>query len=189
MFEALRLLHKVALTIAKFGMRADDVAWWIEARTPRSGWIAAGDFPIDATTLVPIDAWVAMQAVLLVARRPPKGRPDGARKWASTAADAATSSTDNITDLAALTGWEAADITAMAGAFHWVDAGAAFDEIKKELRKPANLERLRTRYSCGGWSKARAIDWGTPEPGVTEAESLKQTVKASLRPRVASGSS
>jgi hypothetical protein len=180
-FESLRLLHKDALTIAKLDMKADDVVWWLEGTHAADlGWMHPNEFPIDTTTQVAIGKWVAIHQVFSWKRGLPKSDLT-AFQWVDRVLDAATSSADNVDDLVTLTGWEAADIKALAEAFHWVDAGAAFDEIKKEVKKPANLLRVADAMKALrqlGVNATRAIEWATPAPDAADAESLKQTVKA-----------
>lgn len=180
-FRSLRLLHKAALVIEKLEMTADEVRWWLMGNhAPDLGWMRAGDFPTDTTTSVTIDRWVALQQFFTWKSKLPRSERT-AFEFASRLLDATVPSATNVTELAQLTGWEAADITALTVAFHWVDAVAGLDAIKQELRRPANLVRLADCIRALrrlGVNAARAITWATAEPGSADADSLKQTVKA-----------
>ena len=180
-FKSLRLLHKNALMVGKLQMKADEVTWWLHgSHAGDMGWMHPKDFPIDNTTQVGIDKWVTIQQFFTWKGKLPKSDIT-ALEFATSALDGTISSTANVADLAQLTASDAADINALATAFHWVDTAAGFDVIKQEIRKSASLIRLADAIRALrrlGVNAVRAIQWAKADPASAEAESLKQTVKA-----------
>ena len=179
-FKAMRLLHKVALIVARLDLRASDIQWWIVGtRATDLGWMHPGALPVDTTTPLDIDQWVAIRTFFGWRAGLPKA-DISALDFAERVLDPAVPSTDNLADLASLLAWDAVDIDALATAFHWTDGGA-FDAIKARLRIAANLDRLsevRSALRRLGVNAARALEWATAEPDAADADSLKQTVKA-----------
>ena len=180
-FKSLRLLHKDALMIGKLQFKADEVAWWlVGSHATDMGWMHLKDFPIDTTTQVGINQWVAIREFFLWKSGLPKSDLT-AFEFATNVLDNAKTSASNVTDLANLTAWDADDINALAAAFHWVDTVSSFDAIKQQLKQSANLVRLADGMRALrrlGVNAARAIQWAKAEPDSADAESLKQTVKA-----------
>ncbi len=141
-FKSLRLLHKVALVIGKLQIKADEVVWWLTGtRAADMGWMHPRDFPIDPSTPLDIEKWLAFQQFFQWKGELPASDRT-AFEFAADLLDGATSSADNVAALAALTGWDEGDITALAAAFHWGVPSGPFDALKQELRKSANLVRL-----------------------------------------------
>ncbi|MBW8876246.1 MAG: peptidoglycan-binding protein [Acidobacteria bacterium] len=61
-FQSLRLLHKDALMTAKLQIKAVELAWWLDGtHATDMGWMHPRDFPIDTTTHVDVQQWVAIQ--------------------------------------------------------------------------------------------------------------------------------
>ena len=180
-FKCLRLLHKNALMIGKLQIKAIELTWWLDSNHATDlGWMHPKHFPIDNTTQVNIKQWVAIQQFFVWESGLPKSDLT-AFEFATNVLDSAKSSTVNVTDLAQLTAWELADINALAAKFHWLDTAMSFDVIKQELKKAANLIRLADCMRALrrlGVNAVRAIEWAKAEPDSSDAESLKQTVKA-----------
>jgi hypothetical protein len=180
-FKSQRLLHKVALVISKFQMKASEVAWWLAGTNASSfGWMHPNDFPIDNTTQVDIRKWMALRQFLAWKNSLPKSDLT-AFEFATNVLDNTKPSADDMAELAQLIAWDVADLNTLAAAFHWVDSAGAFDVIKQELRKSTNLTRIAECVRALrrlGVNSARAIQWATNSSGAPEAESLKQTVKA-----------
>jgi hypothetical protein len=180
-FKALRLLHKNALMISKLQIKAIELNWWLDgAHATDMGWMHPKDFPIDATSQVDIQEWIAIQQFFVWKGNLPKSDLT-AFEFATRVLDNAQASAANVADLAQLTAWEVEDIKTLAAAFHWVDTGANFDVIKQKLKKSANLVRLADCMRALrrlGVNAARAVQWAKAEPNSTDADSLKQTVKA-----------
>ncbi|MBC7684982.1 MAG: hypothetical protein H7176_07095, partial [Bdellovibrionales bacterium] len=180
-YEALRLLHKNALVIGKLRIQPEELRWWLQASNANDfGFMHPNEFPITAAAPLAFAAWEALEQFFAW-----KGAMPGASaatfEFASRVLDPAVASAANLAELAALSGWDAADIDALAAAYHWFDAGAGFDQVKAALRKPANLVRLAEAMAALrrlGVAAARAIDWAVADPGPDQAESLKQTVKS-----------
>lgn len=180
-FQSLRLLHKDALMIGKLRLAAAEVSWWLDGtHAADMGWMSPKDFPIDTTSQVDVRQWVAMRQFFTWKAGLPKSDLT-AFDFATRVLDTARTSASNLADLAQLTAWDAADLGALATAFHWVNAAAGFDALKQELRKSANLLRLAEAMAALrrlGVNAARALQWAKAEPDSTDAASLKQTVKA-----------
>lgn len=180
-FQALRLLHKTALVIRKLQMTATEVTWWLEgSHATDMGWMHPKDLPLDTTTQLDIKMWVSIRQFFGWKA----GLPNSdltAFEFATNVLDNTKTSAQNVADLAQVAGWETAEIEALANAFHWIDSGAGFDELKRELKKSETLVRLADCLRALrrlGVNAARAIQWAKAEPGNAEAGSLKQTVKA-----------
>ena len=180
-FKSLRLLHKVALMIGKLKMKADEAGWWLEgSQASDMGWMHPKEFPIANTTQLDLAKWLAIQQFFAWKGDLPKSEVT-ALEFATNVLDGTKASTANIAELAQLMATDAADLLALASAFHWVDTAASFDAIKLELRKSANLVRMADAVRALrrlGVNAARAIQWAKAEPASAEAGSLKQTVKA-----------
>ena len=180
-FQCLRLLHKDALMIGKLQIKAIELTWWLDGNHATDmGWMHPKDFPIDNTTQVDIKQWVAIQQFFVWKGGLPKSDLT-AFEFATYVLDNAKTSTENLNDLAQLTAWDAGDINTLVVAFHWADTAASFDVIKLELKKSASLVRLARCMQALrrlGVNAARAIKWAKAEPDSTDADSLKQTVKA-----------
>ena len=180
-FQCLRLLHKDALMIGKLQIKAIELTWWLDGNHATDmGWMHPKDFPIDNTTQVDIKQWVAIQQFFVWKGGLPKSDLT-AFEFATYVLDNAKTSTENLNDLAQLTAWDAGDINTLVVAFHWADTAASFDVIKLELKKSASLVRLARCMQALrrlGVNAARAIKWAKAEPDSTDADNLKQTVKA-----------
>jgi hypothetical protein len=180
-FKAMRLLHKDALTIRKLHMTANDVSWWLAGTNAADmGWMHAKDFPIDATTTVPIGKWRAIDYFFIWKRGLPKSDIT-AFDFTTNLLNNTITSASNLADLARLTAWDPTDLTALVIAFHWLDAAANFDVVKQRLRISDNLIRLADCMRALrrlGVDAPRAIGWANPDPSSADANSLKQTVKA-----------
>ena len=182
-FEALRLLHKVALMVGKLHMRVDELAWWMDgSHAANMGWMHPKDFPVDTSTQLGIDKWLDIHRFFFWKGALPKAEVT-AFEFASHVLDAAQSSTANLAELAQLTAWDADDIQKLASAFGWIDAGAIppVDVIKQELRKASNLVRLADCMAALrrlGVNAARAVQWAKADPTSAEADGIKQSVKA-----------
>ena len=180
-FKGLRLLHKNALMVGKLQMKAVEVRWWLDAtHAADMGWIHPQNFPIDDTTQLDIKQWVAIHQFFAWKGSLPKSDLTPF-EFSTNLLDSSKSSAAIITGLAQITAWSEADINSLAAAFHWVEPAAGFDVIKQELKKSSNLIRLANCMQVLrrlGINADRAIKWAKAEPGSTEADSLKQTVKA-----------
>ena len=180
-FSTMRKLHSNALLIARLGLNALDVRWWMSGtRAADLGWIRAADLPADTTTSVPLNAWRAMQQFFTWRRDLPPADLT-ALEFAAALLDSATGSTTAVTALARVTGWEKTDIQTLAGAFGWVDIAPATTAVRDALRSSANLVRLSKCVAALrrlGVTAARALEWAIAEAAQTQAENLKQTVKS-----------
>jgi len=172
-FKSLRLLHKDAMLISKLNMKTTELAWWLAGTNAASmDWMHAKDFPIDATTSVALAQWEHIQDVFLWKSNLPKSDLT-AFEFFDSVLDTTATTTDVITALARLTSWEASDITALVAAFSW--------DVKQEFRKSASMVRLADCMQALrrlGVHADRAIQVAHAEPTITDAELLKQTVKA-----------
>jgi hypothetical protein len=180
-FQTLRLLHKDALIVGKLQITATELTWWLAGtNAAEMGWMHPADFPIDTTTQLEIGKWVAIQLFFAWTAALPKSDLT-AIEFATNVLDNAKSSSSNLGDLAQLTASDVDDLTALATAFHWLDQPAAFDVIKQQLRQASNLVRVAdclTALRRLGVNAERAIGWATADPGASDADSLKQTIKA-----------
>jgi hypothetical protein len=180
-FKCLRLLHKDALVITKLQIKTTELAWWLDGNHAEDmGWLHPMNLPIDTTSQADIGQWIALEQFFVWKGRLPTADLT-AFEFATTVLDSATNSTAVIAALAQLTTWDATDIHSLAVAFHWFDSTASFDVVKQELRKASNLVHLADCMQALrrlGVNAARAITWAKAEPGSTQADALKQTVKA-----------
>ena len=170
-YQCLRLLHKDALMIGKLQIKHVELTWWLDGNHAADmGWMHPKNFPIDNTTQVDIQQWVAIQQYFGWKSGLPKSDMT-AFEFATNVLDNTKSSTANLTDLAQLTAWETADISTLIAKFHWVDAAVSFDVIKQELKKATNLIRLADCMRALrrlGVNATRAIEWAKAEPGVQQ---------------------
>lgn len=172
-FNALRLLYKDALMISKLRMRTDELAWWLAGtHAADMGWMHPNDFPLDTTTSVPLVQWEHIQDVFSWKSTLPTSNLT-VFEFLDSVLDAGITGAETITQLAQLTGWDEADISALVTAFNW--------DVKQAFKDAANLLRLadcmRALHRLGV-NAARTIPWAKAEPTSDDAESLKQTVKA-----------
>ncbi|HET9454498.1 MAG TPA: neuraminidase-like domain-containing protein [Gemmatimonadaceae bacterium] len=180
-FQAFRLLHKAALVARNARMRLPELRWWLEgSHAADMGWMRADELPIATASPIAVGKWLELQQFFTWAAQLPTADLTPL-EFASRVLDATVASTDNLADLAALTGWDAADLDALVAAFHWREAATSHDVVKQELRKSANLVRLADAMRAlrrMGVNASRALAWASAQPSAADADSLKQTVKS-----------
>jgi hypothetical protein len=161
------------MLISKLNMKTTELAWWLTGTHAASmDWMYAKDFPIDTTTIVALAQWEHVQDVFLWKSNLPKSDRT-AFEFFDSVLDGTATAPDVITALARLTSWDVSDITALVAAFSW--------DVKQEFLKSASLLRLADCMQALrrlGVHVARAIQVAHAEPTLTDAELLKQTVKA-----------
>lgn len=179
--SAMRLLHKVAMVITRLELSAEEVAWWIQdANADALGWVRPGDLPTQTGAPVAFSRWEALQEFMAWREALPAGQPT-ALDLAAQLVDPAVSSATAVATVAALTGWEADDITALATAFGWLDAGSGTNVVKARLRAPGGLRRLADCAAALrrlGVSADRALGWAVAEPTEVVANGIKQAIKS-----------
>ena len=180
-YQASRLLFKLAMVIANLKIKTDELKWWIDgSNAANMGWMSANSFPIATGTPLSIAAWQAIEQFFdWKATLPPSNL--SAFDFASNLMTGTYNTAAIVTQLAQMTNWAAADITALVTAFHWLDSGASYDVVKQKLMQPSNLALLaKCMKLLGilGVNAERALQWATATPDSAVADGIKQAIKA-----------
>jgi hypothetical protein len=162
-------------------LNVDEVRWWLNNANPNGmGWMLTNDFPVDETTKVSLDRWLAMQQFFAWREAfPPSDKT--AILFASDLLNNTQTSEDIIKVLTQLTGWKEADLRILLDHFNWKDEGTSSTNLRSQLTKPTNLIRLTQCMEALrrlGAGADQAFSWARIDPGPEDADKLKRAVIA-----------
>ena len=177
--ETLILAHKAALLVHNFAMMPTDVGWWLAGtHADDLGWIALGDLSVDPRAPIPITRWSAMHWVFSWrAALPPSDLT--LLEFFDGVLDPSTTTSQVISSLAHLTGWEEDDVVALVTQFGWLGSGQ--DTVKAECAQAGQLTRVAECMSGLrqlGVKAGRAAAWATLQPSIPIADEIKRALKA-----------
>lgn len=173
LFEAWRLLHKAAHLVRRMRIDTRDLPWLME-RAAEFDWLHPGALPVKAADpAVPLERWRGLAAWLGLRHRYPRPEETG---WPEVFDAAATG--DPVEDVraavAALTGWNEADLAALDGG-----AAAYYTDVDNVSRTRVAAEALRRL----GVPAAEAVAWVDRDADAggaqrLAAEHLRRTMKS-----------
>jgi hypothetical protein len=184
-YQALRLLHKMTLFVRSARLQPTEVAWLL-AHSAELGWLELDRLPYDVVAdtgdKVSFEQWLQLQDALALLRAyPPVGNPADPDHPLSfpalleLALEPSASRADVLTQLAALTGWDAAALDALDQRFGF----SAADLLA--YRQPETYRRLETAATLLrrlNLDLDAAVALIKPTLTADDAQTMRQALKA-----------